>query len=71
MNDGLQVSTGATTGHGLLTVDPSLLEASAIFKHMGKSIRISLKKDIALEISEELKELSIVNGLIVIYTGSW
>lgn len=63
MNDGLQVSTGATTGHGLLTVDSSLLEASASFKHYGESIRISLKKDLALEISEELKDLSIVNGL--------
>lgn len=63
MNDGLQVSTGATIGHGLLTLDPFLKEASAIFKHMGKGIRISLKKDIYLEISGELKELSIVNGL--------
>ncbi len=63
MNDGLQVSTGATTGHGLLTVDPSLLEASAIFKHYGESIRISLKEDLARKISEELRELSIVNGL--------
>ncbi len=63
MNDGLQVSTGATTGHGLLTVDTALKEASAIFKHMGKDIRISLKKDIYLNISNELKELNTVNGL--------
>lgn len=63
MNDGLQVSTGATIGHGLLRVDPSLKEASAIFKHMGESVRISLKEDIYHGISEELKELSTVNGL--------
>jgi pyrimidine-specific ribonucleoside hydrolase len=63
MNDGLQVSTGATIGHGLLTVDTASKEASAVFKHMGRSIRISLKNDIYLEIAGELKELSTVNGL--------
>jgi pyrimidine-specific ribonucleoside hydrolase len=63
MNDGLQVSTGATTGHGLLRVDQSELSPSAEFKHNGYRIRISLKTDLATEISEELKELMIVNGL--------
>ena len=63
MNDGLQVSTGATIGHGLLTIDPSLTEASAVFKHRGTGIIISLLEEINLKISEELKDLRTVNGL--------
>lgn len=64
MNDGVQVSTGATPGHGLLTVStetPSI--PAADFTHKGKTIRITLKKELAGKISSELKEINFVNGL--------
>jgi pyrimidine-specific ribonucleoside hydrolase len=64
MNDGIQVSTGATPGHGLLTVStemPSL--AAADFTHKGKMIRIAIKKDLAEKVSAELKEINFVYGL--------
>ncbi len=64
MNDGIQVSTGATPGHGLLTVsgEPPFL-AAADFTHKGKTVRISLKKELAEKISSELKEINFVYGL--------
>jgi pyrimidine-specific ribonucleoside hydrolase len=64
MNDGVQVSTGATPGHGLLIVStetPSI--PAADFTHKGKTIRITLKKELAGKISSELKEINFVNGL--------
>ncbi len=64
MNDGIQVSTGATPGHGLLTVsgEPPFL-AAADFTHKGKTVRISLKKELAEKMSSELKEINFVYGL--------
>jgi pyrimidine-specific ribonucleoside hydrolase len=64
MNDGIQVSTGATPGHGLLTVrnaDPQT--PSAIFSYLGNRIRLTLKPEIAQKISAELKEINFVYGL--------
>jgi len=64
MNDGLQVSTGATPGHGLLTVindKPSI--ASAEFRYLNREIRLTLKPDIAEKISKELKEINFIYGL--------
>ena len=44
MNDGLQVSTGGTVGHGLFTVSPELLyRPEATFTFKGKTVRIRLK----------------------------
>jgi pyrimidine-specific ribonucleoside hydrolase len=64
MNDGLQVSTGATPGHGLLTVrnDTSAV-ASAEFTYMNHKIRLTLKPDIAEKISSELSEINFIYGL--------
>jgi pyrimidine-specific ribonucleoside hydrolase len=64
MNDGIQVSTGATPGHGLLTVsgEPPFL-AAADFTHKGKTVRISLKKELTDKVSSELKEINFVYGL--------
>ncbi len=64
MNDGIQVSTGATPGHGLLTVatDAPFFPA-ADFKHKGTTIRISLKKELADRITSELKEINFIYGL--------
>ncbi len=64
MNDGLQVSTGATPGHGLLTVlnnTPS--SPVAEFQYMDKKIRLTLKPEIAEKISSELKEINYIYGL--------
>lgn len=64
MNDGLQVSTGSTPGHGLLTVrNDTVLSPTVDFTYMGRRIRISLKPDIAKKISSELKEINFIYGL--------
>jgi len=64
MNDGIQVSTGATPGHGLLTVSGEKpFFAAADFTHKGKTIRISLKKELADKVSSELKEINFIYGL--------
>lgn len=64
LNDGLQVSTGATVGHGLISVsdDPNI-EPKADFEYLGTTIRLTLKKDYKQKIKEEVKELSMLYGL--------
>jgi formylmethanofuran dehydrogenase subunit E len=64
MNDGIQVSTGATPGHGLLTVSTdTLTKPSAEFTYLDNRIRLTLKPEYAKKISEELKEINFVYGL--------
>lgn len=64
MNDGIQVSTGATPGHGLLTVkNDSPTIPSAEFTYMNRKIRLTLKPEIAEKISSELKEINFIYGL--------
>lgn len=64
MNDGLQVSTGATPGHGLLKVNTEgALSPSAEFTCKDKTIRITLKKEYADKLLSELKEINFVYGL--------
>lgn len=63
LNDGLQLSTGATSGHGLLSLADTDQSAYATFTYNWKSIEIKLKDEIVDEINKELKDLSIVNGL--------
>ncbi|MGD0341157.1 MAG: nucleoside hydrolase [Bacteroidales bacterium] len=64
MNDGLQVSTGATPGHGLLTVrNDTILSASALFTYLNRRIRLTLNPEIAAKISSELKQINFVYGL--------
>jgi pyrimidine-specific ribonucleoside hydrolase len=64
MNDGLQVSTGATPGHGLLTVSSDTLKTpSAEFTYLNHKIRLTLKPEIAQKISSELKEINFIHGL--------
>jgi pyrimidine-specific ribonucleoside hydrolase len=63
-NDGLQVSTGSTPGHGLLTVinDPPS-SPSALFTYMDRKIRLTLKPELTEKITAELKEINFVYGL--------
>lgn len=64
MNDGLQVSTGATPGHGLLQIpDDSPLAPSAEFTYLGNKIRLTLKRELAEKISSELREINFIYGL--------
>lgn len=64
LNDGLQVSTGATLGHGLISVstDGSRLPA-AKFTYLGRSVRVSLKDEYKVRIEQEIRELSRIHGL--------
>ncbi len=64
MNDGLLVSTGATPGHGLLSVstDPAK-SPSAEFTYKNRKIRITLKPELAEKISAETKEINFIYGL--------
>lgn len=63
-NDGLQVSTGATPGHGLLTVvNDQPARPAADFTYQNRTIRLTLKPEIAEKIISELKEFNFVYGL--------
>ncbi|MEA1886398.1 MAG: FmdE family protein [Bacteroidota bacterium] len=63
LNDGLQVSCGATPGHGLLRVvnDEGVPQAS--FTYMDRTIKLSLDDDLASAIRNELKEINFIYGL--------
>lgn len=64
MNDGIQVSTGATPGHGLLTVkNDSLPIPSVEFTYMNRKIRLTLKPELSEKITSELKEINFIYGL--------
>ena len=64
MNDGIQVSTGATPGHGLLNVSTTApFIPAAEFTHKDKTVRITLKKELADRVSAELKEINFIYGL--------
>lgn len=56
MNDGLQVSTGSTTGHGLLTIsEQKTTQPSADFTFKNTSIRIALKPEYSTIIANDIK----------------
>ncbi len=64
MNDGLQVSTGATLGHGLIKVASDTLNLpEAEFIYMGRKIKISLKEQYRKRIEREIREYSLIYGL--------
>ena len=64
MNDGLQVSTGATVGHGLISIAPdTMVRPVADFTYMGRTIRVSLKPEYGKKIASEVKELNEIYGL--------
>ena len=57
MNDGIQVSTGATIGHGLIRVDDTNPNPSVDFTYMNRTIRLRLKPTISKKIAGEIKEI--------------
>ncbi len=57
MNDGLQVSTGGTVGHGLFNIsNHPIIRPEAIFKFKNKTVRMRLKKEYSDIISEDVKK---------------
>ena len=64
MNDGLQASTGATLGHGLITVArDSFPVPAAEFTCLGNTIRIELKPEIKTAIASAVRHLKETYGL--------
>jgi hypothetical protein len=64
MNDGLQVSTGATLGHGLISVVSDTLKLpQADFVYMNRKIRLFLNPEIRTKVESEIRELSRIYGL--------
>jgi inosine-uridine nucleoside N-ribohydrolase len=57
MNDGLQVSSGGTLGHGLITVFPDPpFQPKAVFSFKGRSVCISLKERFWQIIKNDIRE---------------
>ncbi len=64
MNDGLQVSTGATMGHGLIHLDPDCKHnPGAEFTYLNQKIIITLKDEYRERIESQVGELSKIYGL--------
>jgi inosine-uridine nucleoside N-ribohydrolase len=64
-NDGVQISSGATIGQGLITVSDSVSSIpSAIFEFNNQKILISLKPEIARQMQNEIKYGIETHGLL-------
>jgi pyrimidine-specific ribonucleoside hydrolase len=58
LNDGLQVATGASLGHGTITVlSPAAPRCEAVFSRGAQRLRLRLNADIAERIAAELAAL--------------
>ncbi|MDE5962751.1 MAG: nucleoside hydrolase [Alistipes sp.] len=56
LNDGLQVGTGGTVGHGLMTVETvESPRPEAVFRFKDKAIRLKLKPEYAARIREDVQ----------------
>jgi pyrimidine-specific ribonucleoside hydrolase len=65
LNDGIQVSTGATLGMGTITIAPdSIKYPMALFKYKNKTIRISLKKEYLNKVNSDIAEGIVKFGLM-------
>jgi pyrimidine-specific ribonucleoside hydrolase len=65
LNDGIQVSTGATLGMGTIHLaDDTITRPSAIFKYKGRSVQISLKKEYLEKIDADINEGILKFGLM-------
>ncbi|MDP4187259.1 MAG: nucleoside hydrolase [Bacteroidota bacterium] len=57
MNDGLQVSTGATLGLGMIHIsDDSIIRPEAIFTYKGKKIRLRLKDEYNKQVDADINK---------------
>jgi pyrimidine-specific ribonucleoside hydrolase len=65
LNDGIQVSTGATLGMGTIHLaSRSKARPSAIFTYKNRSVRISLKKEYLEQVDADIKEGIMKFGLM-------
>ncbi|MCJ7446296.1 MAG: nucleoside hydrolase [Bacteroidales bacterium] len=65
LNDGIQVSTGATLGMGTIHLAPDIItQPSAVFTYKGHSIRISLKKEYFEKVDADINEGILKFGLM-------
>ncbi len=63
MNDGLQVSTGATIGHGLIAIsDEELKRPEAIFKFKSQKVKLRLKDEYWNLIRSDVKQAIAEHG---------
>lgn len=64
-NDGLQISTGATVGQGLLTVADTVLKTPvAEFRFRGQAIRMRLREAVAQRMRRDLRQGIAEHGLL-------
>jgi inosine-uridine nucleoside N-ribohydrolase/formylmethanofuran dehydrogenase subunit E len=65
LNDGIQVSTGATLGMGTIHLAAdTITQPSAVFKYKNRSIRISLKQEFLEKIDADINEGIVKFGLM-------
>jgi pyrimidine-specific ribonucleoside hydrolase len=65
LNDGIQVSTGATLGMGTIYVaDDSITQPAAVFEYKDRSIRLSLKKEYLEKVDADIDEGIVKFGLM-------
>jgi pyrimidine-specific ribonucleoside hydrolase len=65
LNDGIQVSTGATLGMGTIQLAADkVVEPAAVFTYKGRSIKISLKKEYLEKVDADINEGIIKFGLM-------
>ena len=65
LNDGIQVSTGATLGMGTIYVaDDSITQPAAVFAYKDRSIRLSLKKEYLEKVDADIDEGIVKFGLM-------
>jgi inosine-uridine nucleoside N-ribohydrolase/formylmethanofuran dehydrogenase subunit E len=65
LNDGIQVSTGATLGMGTIHLaTDTIFRPSAVFKYKDRSIKISLKKEYLDKVDADIKEGILKFGLM-------
>lgn len=64
-NDGIQISTGATIGQGLITVSDSVIKIpTATFEFNNLKVKISLKKEITMQMQHDIKYAVQMYGLL-------
>jgi len=63
LNDGLQVSTGATLGHGTISVDASDPAPAAAFTFKNTTIRIDVKQNIKARIRNDVQSAVKLHGM--------
>jgi pyrimidine-specific ribonucleoside hydrolase len=65
LNDGIQVSTGATLGMGLIHLSSdSTIQPKAVFTYKGRLISISLKKEYLEKVDSDINEGILKFGLM-------